>query len=94
MGGRVPSLHRVGSGVSMILAPLLWFASSALGPGHEASQNLAGVLPHTPPIRIASSRRCCWGCCHSFSSFQPFWASRTCYTGESRSLLSPAQPSY
>ena len=57
MGRRVSSLRRVGSGVSMILAPLLWFASSALGPGHEASENLAGVLPHiaTDPDRFLAS---------------------------------------
>lgn len=57
MGGRVPSLPRVATGVSMILAPLLWFASSALGPGHEASQSLAGVLPHiaTDPDRFLAS---------------------------------------
>lgn len=57
MGGRVSSLHRVGAGLSMILAPLLWFASSALGPGHEASQHLAGVLPHiaTDPDRFLAS---------------------------------------
>ncbi len=54
---RVPSLRRIGSGMSMILAPLLWFASSALGPGHEASHNLAGVLPHiaTDPDRFLAS---------------------------------------
>ena len=44
MGGAVTSLRRVGSGLSMILAPMLWFASSALGPGHEASRHLADML--------------------------------------------------
>jgi hypothetical protein len=29
----------------MMVAPLLWFVSSALGPGHEASRNLADMLP-------------------------------------------------
>jgi hypothetical protein len=36
---------RLGSGVSMIVSPLLWFASSVLGPGHEASRHLADMLP-------------------------------------------------
>ena len=37
-------MRRVGSGLAMILAPMLWFASSALGPGHEASRHLADML--------------------------------------------------
>jgi len=45
MGRRVAALRRVGSGLSMMVAPLLWFVSSALGPGHEASRNLADMLP-------------------------------------------------
>lgn len=51
------SLRRVGSGSSMILAPLLWFASSALGPGHEASQNLDEMLPQVAadPDRFLAS---------------------------------------
>ncbi len=44
-GGGVTALGRAGSGLSMILAPLLWLASSALGPGHEASRSLADMLP-------------------------------------------------
>lgn len=57
MGEKVPSVLRVGSGVSMVLAPLLWLASSALGPGHEASKTLAGVLPYiaTDPDRFLAS---------------------------------------
>ena len=38
--------RRFGSGLSMILAPLLLFVSSALGPPHEASRHLADPLPH------------------------------------------------
>jgi hypothetical protein len=46
MRRRVTALRRVGSGVSMIVAPLLLLTSSALGPPHRASQQLADELPH------------------------------------------------
>lgn len=46
MRGRVRVLRRVGSGLSMILAPLLFLVSSALGPPHSASRRLADPLPH------------------------------------------------
>ncbi len=42
---RMTALRRFGSGVSMILAPLVWLASSALGPSHQESRTLAGPLP-------------------------------------------------
>jgi hypothetical protein len=45
MRGGVTALCRYGSGVSMILAPLVWLASSALGPSHQESRTLAGSLP-------------------------------------------------
>ncbi len=38
--------RRFGSGLSMILAPLLLCVSSALGPPHEASRRLGDLLPH------------------------------------------------
>ncbi len=40
------ALYRIGSGASMILAPLLWLTSTALGPRHDDSQHLADALPH------------------------------------------------
>lgn len=40
------ALRRVGSGMAMIVAPLLLVASSALGPPHSASEQLADELPH------------------------------------------------
>jgi len=40
------AVRRVGFGLSMILAPLLWLASAALGPPHRASKHLADVLPY------------------------------------------------
>lgn len=46
MRRRVTALRRVSSGVSMIVAPLLLLISSALGPPHKASQQLADELPH------------------------------------------------
>ena len=45
MRGGVTALCRFGSGVSMILAPLVWLASSALGASHQESRTLAGSLP-------------------------------------------------
>ncbi len=46
MGGSGTAVRRVGFGLSMILAPLLWLASAALGPPHRASKHLADVLPY------------------------------------------------
>ncbi len=43
-GDRMTAVCRFGSGVSMILAPLAWLASSALGPSHQESRTLAGSL--------------------------------------------------
>lgn len=45
MRGGLTARWRFGSGVSMILAPLVWLASSALGPSHQESRTLAGSLP-------------------------------------------------
>jgi len=46
MGGAGTAVRRVGFGLSMIFAPLLWLASSALGPPHRVSRHLADPLPH------------------------------------------------
>ncbi len=46
MGGVGTAVRRVGFGLSMIFAPLLWLASSALGPPHRVSRHLADPLPH------------------------------------------------
>lgn len=40
------AVRRVGFGLSMILAPLLWLVSAALGPPHRVSKHLADQLPH------------------------------------------------
>ncbi|MBA3428006.1 MAG: hypothetical protein H0U07_05465 [Actinobacteria bacterium] len=40
------AVRRVGFGLSMILAPLLWLVSAALGPPHRVSKHLADELPH------------------------------------------------
>ncbi len=40
------AVRRVGFGLSMILAPLLWLVSAALGPPHRVSKHLADGLPH------------------------------------------------
>ncbi len=40
------AVRRVGFGLSMILAPLLWLVSAALGPPHRASKHLADALPY------------------------------------------------
>ncbi len=51
------ALLRIGSGLSMILAPLLLLASSALGPPHRVSRHLADPLPHiaADPDRFLAS---------------------------------------
>lgn len=46
MDGVGTAVRRVGFGLSMIFAPLLWLVSSALGPPHRVSQHLADPLPH------------------------------------------------
>lgn len=40
------AVRQVGFGLSMILAPLLWLVSAALGPPHRASKHLADALPY------------------------------------------------
>ena len=40
------AVRRIGFGLSMILAPLLWLVSAALGPPHRVSKHLADVLPY------------------------------------------------
>ncbi len=63
MIGGTTARCRFGTGVSMILAPLVWLASSALGPSHQESRTLAGSLPSiaADPDRFLalSSSACC-----------------------------------
>jgi len=40
------AVRRIGFGLSMILAPLLWLVSAALGPPHRVSKHLADELPY------------------------------------------------
>lgn len=47
IGVRFPAVRvaRCGSGLSLIVSPVLWLASSGLGPSHQESRTLTGMLP-------------------------------------------------